>query len=54
LGHQLELLEDSFGLINDQMRARTPEQVLGDVEEMVSRTDAMTQLLDEFGNLEDH
>jgi hypothetical protein len=53
LGHQMELLEDSFGLINDQMRARTPEQVLGDVDEMVTRTDAMTQLLDEFGNLEE-
>jgi hypothetical protein len=53
LGHQMELLEDSFGLINDQMRARTPEQVLGDVDEMVTRTDAMTQLLDEFGNLDE-
>jgi hypothetical protein len=49
LGHQMELLEDSFGLINDQIRARSPEQVLADIEGVVTQTDAMTQLLEDFG-----
>jgi len=48
LGHQMELLEDSFGLINDQMRARSPEQVLADIEGVVYQTDSMTQLLEEL------
>jgi len=48
LGHQMELLEDSFGLINDQMRARSPEQVLADIEGVVYQTDSMTKLLDEL------
>jgi len=44
----MELLEDSFGLINDQMRARSPEQVLADIEGVVYQTDSMTQLLEEL------
>jgi hypothetical protein len=48
LGHQMELLEDSFGLINDQLRARPPEQVLADIEGVVSQTDDMTRLLEEL------
>lgn len=48
LNHQLELLEDSFGLINDQIRARSPEQILADVDEMVCQTDTMTQVLEEI------
>jgi hypothetical protein len=48
LGHQMELLEDSFGLINDQIRARSPEQVLADIEGVVYQTDSMTKLLDEL------
>lgn len=48
LGHQMELLEDSFGLINDQMRARSPEQILADIEGVVYQTDSMTKLLEEL------
>jgi hypothetical protein len=48
LRHQMALLEDSFGLINDQLRARSPEQVLADIEGVVYQTDSMTQLLDEL------
>ncbi|MES2462832.1 MAG: hypothetical protein V4671_19795 [Armatimonadota bacterium] len=52
LGHQMELLEDSFGLINDQMRARSPEQVLADIEGVVYQTDSMTKLLEELAPYE--
>ncbi len=52
LGHQMELLEDSFGLINDQMRARSPEQVLADIEGVVYQTDSMTQLLEDLAPYE--
>ena len=53
LGHQMQLLEDSFGLINDQIRARPPEQVLADIEGVVTQTDAMTNLLDEMAAYDD-
>lgn len=52
LGHQMELLEDSFGLINDQLRARSPEQVLADIEGVVYQTEGMTRLLDELAPYE--
>ncbi len=47
LGHQLGLMEDTFGLINDEIRARSPEQVLADVEGVVSQTDSLTERLEE-------
>ncbi len=52
LQYQLSLLEDTFGLINDQIRARSPEQVLADIEGVVDQTDSMTQLLDELAPYE--
>jgi hypothetical protein len=51
LGHQMNLLEDSFGLINDQLRARSPEQVLADIDGLVYQTDAMTKMLDEMSSI---
>jgi hypothetical protein len=52
LNHQLQLLEDTFGLINDEIRARSPEQILSDIEEVVWQTDTMTKVLDEVAPLE--
>jgi len=52
LQYQLELLEDTFGLINDQIRARSPEQVLADIEGVVFQTDSMTRLLEELAPLD--
>jgi hypothetical protein len=52
LHHQLELLEDTFGLINDQVRARSPEQVLADIDGVVWQTDTMTKLLEELAPYE--
>jgi len=52
LSHQLQLLEDTFGLINDQIRARSPEQVLSDIDDVVIQTDTMTQVLEELAPYE--
>ncbi|MDQ3814862.1 MAG: hypothetical protein M3347_13040 [Armatimonadota bacterium] len=52
LDHQLELLEDTFGLISDEIRARPPEQVLADIEDVVSQTNTMTQVLEELAPYE--
>lgn len=52
LNYQMELLEDTFGLINDQIRARSPEQVLSEIEGVVFQTDSMTQLLEELAPFE--
>ncbi|HZH98998.1 MAG TPA: hypothetical protein VEX38_08500, partial [Fimbriimonadaceae bacterium] len=47
LNHQLQLMEDTFGLINDQIRVRSPEQVLADIDDVVFKADAMADLLEE-------
>jgi hypothetical protein len=47
LNHQLHLMEDTFGLINDEIRARSPEQVLADIEDVVFQTDSLTETLQE-------
>jgi len=52
LNHQLLLLEDTFGLISDEIRARPPEQVLADIEDVVSQTNTMTQVLEEVAPYE--
>lgn len=50
--HQLQLLEDTFGLINDEIRARNPEQLLSDIEEVVITTDTMASTLEELAPYE--
>jgi len=45
LSHQLNLMEDTFGLINDEIRARSPEQVLADIDDVVFQTDNLTETL---------
>ncbi len=52
LSQQLALLEDTFGLINDELLARPPEQVLGDIEDVVSQTKIMTDVLEEMAPYE--
>lgn len=53
LQHQMGLLEDTFGLINDQIHARSPEQVLSDIESVVYQTDSMTKLLEDLAPFQD-
>jgi len=52
LNHQLELVQDTFGLINDEIRARSPEQILADIDDVVYQTEAMTSLLEEVAPYE--
>jgi hypothetical protein len=40
-------MEDTLGLINDELRARTPEQVLADIDDVVYKADALMDMLDE-------
>jgi hypothetical protein len=47
VSHQLQLMEDTFGLINDEIRARSPEQVLADIEDVVFQTDSLTATLED-------
>ena len=50
--HHLELLEDTFGVINDQIRVRTPEEVIADIDDVVFQTDTMVQVLEELAPYE--
>jgi hypothetical protein len=52
LDHQLELVQDTLGLINDEIRARSPEQILSDIEDVVYQTETMTNLLEEVAPFE--
>jgi len=52
VSHQMQLLEDTFGLINDEVRARSPEQVLADIDDVVYQTDTMTQTLEELASFD--
>ncbi|MBS1709772.1 MAG: hypothetical protein JSS65_13755 [Armatimonadetes bacterium] len=53
LGHQMALMADTFGLINDEIRARSPEQVLADIDEVVIQTNSMTEAIEAMTPLED-
>jgi len=46
LDRQLELAEDTFGLINDEIRARSPRQILADVSDAVTQAEVTSQILE--------
>jgi hypothetical protein len=48
----MDLVEDTFGLTNDEIRARSPEQILADIDDVVSQTDTMVQVLEELAPYE--
>jgi len=48
LGLQMRLMSDTFGLINDEMRARSPEQVLSDIDDVVLQATSLTEAIDEI------
>lgn len=48
LNHQMELMEDTFGLVSDEIRAQQPEQLLADIDEVIGKTDALTDMLQGF------
>lgn len=52
INHQLQLVDDTFGLINDEIRARSPEQILADIDEVVVATNSMSSTLEEIAPYE--
>jgi len=52
INHQLQLVDDTFGLINDEIRARSPEQILADIDEVCLATDTMSSTLEELAPYE--
>jgi hypothetical protein len=52
LNHQLLLMEDSFGLINDEIRVRSPEQLSVDIDDVIFRTDSLTKALQQVSPFE--
>ena len=53
LGQQMHLMADTFGLINDEIRARSPEQVLNDINEVVTSATSLTEAIDQFTPMDD-
>ncbi|MBS1726313.1 MAG: hypothetical protein JST51_06290 [Armatimonadetes bacterium] len=52
LRHQMQLMTDTFGLINDEIRARSPEQVLADIDEVVVTANSLTEAIEAVTPLE--
>ncbi len=48
LRHQMDLISETFGLINDEIRARSPEQVLADINDVVNQATSLTDAIDEI------
>jgi hypothetical protein len=53
LSHQGRLIEDTFGLINDEIRARSPEQVIADIDDVIDSTDILTEALQKVAPFEE-
>lgn len=51
--HQLDLLTNTFTLINTQMRIQSPEEILEEVDQVVNQSEALTQTIQEFAPLEE-
>lgn len=45
IGQQLQLMEDTFGLVSDEVRARSPEQTLAEIDTLINQTDRLTDKL---------
>ena len=45
LSNQMRLMEDALGLIGDEIRARSPEQVIAEIDTVVNQSDALTEAL---------
>ena len=52
INHQLQLVDDTFGLINDEIRARSPEQILADIDEVCVATESMSSAIEEIAPYE--
>jgi len=50
---QLDLLTNTFTLINTQIRIQSPEKILQEVDQVVDQSEALTQTIEEFAPLEE-
>lgn len=48
VSHQLQLIEDTFGLMSDELRARSPEQVLVDIDDVIFQSESLTESIQEL------
>lgn len=48
VSHQLQLIEDTFGLMSDELRARSPEQVLMDIDDVIFQSESLTESIQEL------
>jgi hypothetical protein len=53
LTHQMDLVVNTFTLINGQARTRPPEQMLTEVEDVVGSSEALTETLATFAPLDE-
>ena len=51
--NQLDLVANTFTLINTQIRTGSPEQIVADVEDVVNQSQALTQTMQEFRPVEE-
>jgi hypothetical protein len=53
LRHQMEIVEDLLGLLNDQMRAQSPQQILDEIDDVIRTSESVKQTLEEMAPLEE-
>jgi hypothetical protein len=51
--HQLDLVANTFTLINTQLRTGSPERIIADVEDVVGQSEALTQTMQELAPMEE-
>jgi hypothetical protein len=51
LSLQLQLIEDTFGLIDDEVSAQRTDHVVGEIDHLMQQTDALTKSLQEVDDL---
>lgn len=51
--HQLDLVANTFTLINTQIRTAPPERILADVDEVVGQSEALTETMEELAPMEE-
>ncbi len=49
---QVQLIEDTFGLINDEVSTRNPDQVIGEIDSLMLQTETLTKTLQEIGQFD--
>lgn len=53
LRHQMEIVEDLLGLLNDQLRDQSPQQIIAEIDDVIRTSDTIKETLDEMAPLEE-